>query len=748
MPLTKATQNVVEGIVSTGSTGVSAGSFVVGQQYKITSLGTTTQSQWNTIAGTTGQTYVVGSLFTAATTGASSGNGAAAVARTLANRFADIVNIQDFGAVGDWNGTTGTDNSVAWANFLAFLNTSGKNGFIPEGKYYIPTAPGTIVNPTTSSVPQLTGYNNIVIYGEGEKLTTLVAKKETISPGSNPASRAILKIVSCQSFSLSDITLDGGFTSNPATLSGWADKDAAALLEVRDCNNVKFNNVTTKGFYGHRDNSDNNNGNFGRSGPILVANCTNGIANNLRIEYPTWREGIFFFNCQNFTIDGFKYIGPTDRANGSLSTPLNIFGPTTEKINLSNSSFTGAWSGSVLNMGGAGSFNISNFIAKGSISSVNDTTGDPRTSSGTTTWGKGIDLGSEHQETAFPSHPELKYVNINNVILLDMFSYSLRILKQDSTPAKHIIINNICVDNGFEGINLQNNQDVNITNASCTKILQYVSTSASNGFAYKFSKCKYVKFDGYCAGGETATYSYPNAPALTPPIPTPVTVYSRFGISIDKCENLFIKATIKDFRECHLIYDVEVADDNLYDGSFEITGIAEIYTIPLGSFPDFYVFGRSATQRLETLQIFNSLYNNLPLIQNPLLSYFSVNSLFQSQNIPLGNPNSALVQDENLGKITFYNGDTSSSQSGVRSAIEANAADSNGRGAYIAFKISSIANPLTESFRLNSTGSVRYIPITTVPTSPSAGDVFYNSATNTLRLYNGTSWFNLTMTAV
>lgn len=99
MALTKATQNVLEGIVSTSSTGVSAGSFVVAQQYKITALGTTTHPQWNTIAGTTGQTYVVGSLFTAATNGASSGTGAAAVARTLANRFNDILNSKDFGTI-------------------------------------------------------------------------------------------------------------------------------------------------------------------------------------------------------------------------------------------------------------------------------------------------------------------------------------------------------------------------------------------------------------------------------------------------------------------------------------------------------------------------------------------------------------------------------------------------------------------------------------------------------------------------
>jgi hypothetical protein len=133
MPLTKVTQNLIEGIVSTGSTGISAGSFIVGQQYKITSLGTTTQSQWNTIAGTTGQTYVVGSLFTAATIGASSGNGEAAVARTLANRFADVVNVKDFGAVGD-----GVADDTAFIQ-TAINAAQGQNGkyelFIPAGTY-------------------------------------------------------------------------------------------------------------------------------------------------------------------------------------------------------------------------------------------------------------------------------------------------------------------------------------------------------------------------------------------------------------------------------------------------------------------------------------------------------------------------------------------------------------------------------------------------------------------------------------
>ena len=156
MPLTKATQNVVEGIVSTGSTGLSAGLFIVGQQYKITSLGTTTQSQWNTIAGTTGQTYVVGSLFTAATTGASSGNGAAAVARTLANRFADVVNVKDFGAVGDGV----TDDRQAWVNIINQFPTQQVTVYIPRGEY-------------TCSGSTLIAPNNILFkFDKGAKIKT------------------------------------------------------------------------------------------------------------------------------------------------------------------------------------------------------------------------------------------------------------------------------------------------------------------------------------------------------------------------------------------------------------------------------------------------------------------------------------------------------------------------------------------------------------------------------------------------
>ena len=60
--------------VITNST-VNVGSFTIGKIYTIASLGTTTNTQWNTIAGTSGVTYIVGSVFTAAIAGTGLGNG-------------------------------------------------------------------------------------------------------------------------------------------------------------------------------------------------------------------------------------------------------------------------------------------------------------------------------------------------------------------------------------------------------------------------------------------------------------------------------------------------------------------------------------------------------------------------------------------------------------------------------------------------------------------------------------------------
>ena len=59
------------GTYSTTTTAVTA--FVVGNYYKIASLGNTSQSNWNTAAGTSGVTYAVGAIFKAAATNTGTG---------------------------------------------------------------------------------------------------------------------------------------------------------------------------------------------------------------------------------------------------------------------------------------------------------------------------------------------------------------------------------------------------------------------------------------------------------------------------------------------------------------------------------------------------------------------------------------------------------------------------------------------------------------------------------------------------
>jgi hypothetical protein len=62
-------------VTSTAGSTVSNNSFIVGAEYTVLTLGTTSNAEWNTIGGTTGVTYAVGTVFTAAVTGTGSGNG-------------------------------------------------------------------------------------------------------------------------------------------------------------------------------------------------------------------------------------------------------------------------------------------------------------------------------------------------------------------------------------------------------------------------------------------------------------------------------------------------------------------------------------------------------------------------------------------------------------------------------------------------------------------------------------------------
>ena len=82
---------------------VAAGNFQIGKTYIITDLGTTTQLQWNTIAGTTSITYSIGSIFNATIAGGNSGNGTA-IEDIQANSGVASFNSTHFTIATDGNG--------------------------------------------------------------------------------------------------------------------------------------------------------------------------------------------------------------------------------------------------------------------------------------------------------------------------------------------------------------------------------------------------------------------------------------------------------------------------------------------------------------------------------------------------------------------------------------------------------------------------------------------------------------------
>jgi hypothetical protein len=143
-------------------TSVTAGSFIVGQTYLITSVGTT---NFQTIGASSN---TVGIYFTA--TGVGSGTGTAQTSRTVQSKLQETVSVKDFGAF--CNGST--DDSAA---FQAALNYSSSNNVILtwSGNMAIKstvTSPGTVnivgkgINGTT-----LTFYN-------GACLKTIVETEE------------------------------------------------------------------------------------------------------------------------------------------------------------------------------------------------------------------------------------------------------------------------------------------------------------------------------------------------------------------------------------------------------------------------------------------------------------------------------------------------------------------------------------------------------------------------------------------
>lgn len=139
-------------------------------------------------------------------------------ARNLVTRMTDVVNVKDFGAVGDGV----TDNTPAFTAMISFLNgrsngvSGGGLGYIPQGRYRI-----------NGILPALN--TNVGIYGEGTQATIIDFRN-----GSNDC--FILGNTSTQTRgqTISDMYLESNF------------KTGGSMIVVQRCFNAKISRVQTE----------------------------------------------------------------------------------------------------------------------------------------------------------------------------------------------------------------------------------------------------------------------------------------------------------------------------------------------------------------------------------------------------------------------------------------------------------------------------------------------------------------------
>lgn len=102
------------------------------------------------------------------------------VQRLLSSVLNERVSVLDFGAVGDWNGTTGTDDTAALTNAINSVNASGKRLFFPAnvaGNYKISSALPMLMSPGGIEM-EAVNYDNtskggIVVTGSGYTALTI-----------------------------------------------------------------------------------------------------------------------------------------------------------------------------------------------------------------------------------------------------------------------------------------------------------------------------------------------------------------------------------------------------------------------------------------------------------------------------------------------------------------------------------------------------------------------------------------------
>ena len=158
-----------------------------------------------------------------------------------------------------------------------------------------------------------------------------------------------------------------------------------------------------------------------------------------------------------------------------------------------------------------------------------------------------------------------------------------------------------------------------------------------------------------------------------------------------------------------------------------------------------YMAGTAANYMAGTLSIGGTAINPNAVLQ--------INSnLNQPQNIVVSNSSSSsaaqcgiqLISDAGTASFNAY------SSTFATTDLQSSALLSSGSSANGLIITTATTSPIrlrtnsVERVRIKSTGQMRFVPLASDPSGAEAGDVYYNSTTNKLKVYNGTTWETIT----
>jgi hypothetical protein len=151
-----------------------AGDFVVGQTYRINNTGTTTQAEWNTTAGTSAVTYVVGDTFTATDVGVGTGGAQLLVEPSIVKQ--------------DYN--TDVNRLPIFDGFIFPSEESNKTQFI-EGELISFSDRWTLLDKLDyhriwyTTVDNVTGNIDFILIVDAQQVSTSSKFRQFIVPGTN-----------------------------------------------------------------------------------------------------------------------------------------------------------------------------------------------------------------------------------------------------------------------------------------------------------------------------------------------------------------------------------------------------------------------------------------------------------------------------------------------------------------------------------------------------------------------------------